>query len=104
MISRKTTDRIVAIHPGEYLREDFLKPLQLSVNALALALRVPATRISEIVNERRAITIDTAIRLSLYFDTTPDYWLRMQSAYDLTVGAAELMPRLRKEVQRRIEQ
>ena len=104
MIARKATDRIVAIHPGEYLREDFLKPLQLSVNALALALRVPATRISEIVNERRGITIDTAIRLSLYFDTAPDYWLRMQSAYDLTIGTAELMPRLRREVQRRIEQ
>ena len=104
MIARKATDRMVAIHPGKYLRDDFLKPLQLSVNALALALRVPATRMSEIVNERRGITIDTAIRLSLYFETTPDYWLRMQSAFDLAVGTAELMPRLKKEVQRRVEQ
>ena len=101
MVKRKKTDTLVAIHPGEYLREDFLKPLELSVNALAIALRVPATRISEIVNERRGITIDTAIRLSLYFDTTPDYWIRMQAAYELAVGQAELMPRLQQEVQRR---
>ena len=102
MISRKPTDRLVAIHPGEYLREDYLKPFALSIHALALALRVPATRISEIVNERRGITIDTAIRLSLYFGTTPEYWQRMQAAYDLAIGQAELLPRLRKEVQRRV--
>ena len=102
MVKRKKTDHLVAIHPGEYLREDFLKPLELSVNALALALRVPATRISEIVNERRGITIDTAIRLSLYFDTTPDYWIRMQAAYELAIGQQELMPRLKREVQRRM--
>jgi addiction module HigA family antidote len=102
MVKKKVTDQLVAIHPGEYLREDFLKPLALSVNALALALRVPATRIADIVNERRSITIDTAIRLSLYFETTPDYWLRMQTAYELAVGKAELMPRLKKEVQPRV--
>jgi len=102
MILRKKSDRMPAIHPGEYLREDFLKPLGLSDNALALALRVPATRISEIVNERRGITIDTALRLSLYFGTAPEYWQRMQAAYDLAVGHTELMPRLKKEVQRRV--
>ncbi len=102
MIERKSTDRMVAVHPGEFLREDFLKPLGLSANALALALRVPATRIAEIVNERRGITIDTALRLSLYFDTTPEYWQRMQAAYDLAQGEAELLPRLKKEVQRRV--
>ena len=100
-MKRNSSDRLVAIHPGEFLREDFLKPLELSVNALALALRVPATRISEIVNERRGITIDTALRLSLYFGTTPEYWQRMQAAYDLARGQTELMPRLKKEVQRR---
>jgi addiction module HigA family antidote len=94
--------RFVAIHPGEFLREDFLKPLELSVNALALALRVPATRISEIVNERRGITTDTAIRLSIYFGTTPDFWMNMQSAYELAIGESELLPRLQKEVQRRV--
>jgi addiction module HigA family antidote len=101
MIARKKPDRLVAIHPGEYLREDFMRPLQLSVNALSLALRVPATRIAEIVNGRRGVSVDTSLRLSLYFDTTPEYWLRMQAAYDLAVGEAELMPRLKKEVQRR---
>lgn len=102
MVLRKKTDRLAAIHPGEYLKEDFLKPLELSVNALALSLRVPATRISEIVNERRGITVDTAFRLSLYFGTTPEYWTRMQSAYDLAIGQATLMPRLKREVQRRV--
>ena len=101
MIQRKKTDRLVAVHPGEYLREDYMKPLDLSVNALSIALRVPATRIAEIVNERRGVSVDTAFRLSLYFGTTPEYWLRMQSAYDLAIGQAELMPRLMKEVQRR---
>ncbi len=101
MIARKKTHRVIAIHPGEYLREDFMRPLQLSVNALSLALRVPATRIAEIVNGRRGVSVDTSLRLSLYFDTTPEYWLRMQAAYDLAVGQVELMPRLKKEVQRR---
>ena len=65
------------------LREEFLIPLNLSANALALALRVPATRISEIIKERRGITADTACRLSLYFGTTPDYWMNMQIHYEL---------------------
>lgn len=101
-LERKKSDRLVAIHPGEFLREDFLKPLSLSVNALAMSLRVPATRISEIVNERRGITTDTAIRLSLYFGTTPEYWLQIQSAFELAKSEQELIPRLRKEVQRRV--
>jgi len=68
MARKKKIVRLVAIHPGEFLREDFLKPLSLSVNALAIALHVPATRISEIVNERRGITTDTALRLALLRD------------------------------------
>lgn len=102
-IKRQKTDTPPPVHAGEFLREDYLKALELSANELALALRVPATRISEIVNERRGITIDTAIRLSLYFDTTPDYWLGLQSTYELALGKAELLPRLRKEVQPRVE-
>jgi antitoxin HigA-1 len=102
MIKRKSTDRMRAIHPGEFLREDYMKPLGLSANALALGLRVPATRISEIVNERRGITVDTAARLSLYFGTTVEYWLRMQSAYDVATIEIELLPKLKKEVQRRV--
>jgi addiction module HigA family antidote len=102
MTQKKKMVRLVAIHPGEFLREDFLKPLSLSVNALALALRVPATRISEIVNERRGITTDTALRLGRYFGTTPDFWMNMQAAYELAVGEDTLLPKIEKEVQRRV--
>jgi addiction module HigA family antidote len=79
------------LHPGEMLREDFMKPLGLSANALALALRVPVTRISEIVRQRRGITADTALRLARYFNMTPQFWMRLQMDYDLesTVGALE---------------
>ncbi|MBS1820404.1 MAG: HigA family addiction module antidote protein [Acidobacteria bacterium] len=102
MPRRKKTVRLTPIHPGEFLREDFLIPLSLSVNALALALRVPATRISEIVNERRGITTDTALRLGRYFGTTPDFWMNMQAAYELSVAENKLLPKIEKEVQRRV--
>ena len=75
-----------AVHPGEILREDFMKPLGLSANRLALDLRVPATRIGEIVNERRRITADTALRLARYFKTNPEFWLNLQNFYDLEVS------------------
>ncbi len=101
MPRRTIKDRLVAIHPGEFLREDFMKPLSLSMNALALALRVPATRISEIVNERRGITTDTAMRLGIYFGTTPDFWINMQTAYDMAVAHRDLMPKIHREVCRR---
>jgi addiction module HigA family antidote len=65
------------------LREDFMKPLGLSSNALAIALRVPVTRISEIVRERRGITADTALRLAHYFNMSPEFWMRLQMDYDL---------------------
>jgi len=75
----------VRTHPGEILREEFMKPLGLSANALALALRVPATRIGDIIRTEkpRAFTADTAIRLARYFGTSPVFWLNLQSAYDL---------------------
>ncbi len=92
---------MVPIHPGEFLREDFMKPLALSMNALALALRVPATRISEIVNERRGITVDTALRLGIYFGTSPDFWMNMQAAYDLAIAEDTLKPKIHREVQPR---
>jgi len=75
------------IHPGEILREDFLAPLGLSVHALAKALRVPATRLHEIVNERRAITPDTALRLARYFRGDAKSWLNLQIEYDLKTAA-----------------
>ncbi len=71
------------VHPGEILREDFLAPLEMSVNALARALDVPATRIHEIVKERRAITADTAQRLACYFGGDAASWLQLQAMYDL---------------------
>lgn len=73
------------VHPGEILREDFMKPLRLTVNKLALELHVPATRIGEIVHERRRITADTAVRLARYFNTNAEFWLNPQNFYDLEV-------------------
>ena len=79
----------IRTHPGEVLRAEFLEPLGLSAHALALALRVPATRIGEIVNERRAVSADTALRLSRYFGTSPQFWLNLQTAYELSRAEAE---------------
>jgi antitoxin HigA-1 len=74
------------VHPGEILREDFMKPLRLSVNKLALELHVPATHIGEIVHERRRVTADTALRLARYFHTNAEFWLNLQNFYDLEVS------------------
>ena len=79
----RPTNRMRAVHPGEVLREDFLLPLGLSANALAVALCVPATRIHEIVNERRSVSADTAERLARYFGGDAASWLALQASYDL---------------------
>jgi antitoxin HigA-1 len=71
------------IHPGEVLREDVLEPLGMSANALAKALHVPANRVTAILNETRAVTADTALRLARYLGTTPEFWLELQAAYEL---------------------
>ena len=82
--SRRPYNRALPpIHPGEMLREDFLVPMGLSANALSIAIGVPATRISEIVNERRGITADTALRLGRYFHMSAEFWMNAQSHYDL---------------------
>ena len=86
-MSRKQNNRIPFPHPGETIREDFLKPFKMSVNKLALELRVPATRMSEIVHGRRGITADTALRLARYFNTTPRFWLNLQASYDLAIAS-----------------
>ena|SRR5579862_5189159 len=78
------------LHPGEILREQFMADFGVSINRLARDLRVPPTRISEIVNERRAITSDTALRLARYFGTTAEFWMSLQTAYDLDVARAKL--------------
>jgi addiction module HigA family antidote len=95
---RNATDHGVPIHPGEFLRRDFLAPMGLSSNALALALRVPVTRITEIVRERRGITADTALRLARYFGTTPDFWMKMQLSYDLALASSQVAVRIQAEV------
>jgi addiction module HigA family antidote len=79
--------RMAPLHPGEMLREEFMKPLGLSSNALAMELRVPVTRISEIVRERRGITADTALRLARYFNMSAEFWMRLQMDYDLESAA-----------------
>lgn len=74
------------IHPGEVLRHDFLEPMGLSQYALAKALGVPQVRISEVINAKRAISSDTALRLARYFGTSAEFWLRMQAGYDLEIA------------------
>jgi addiction module HigA family antidote len=89
-IRRTHKHRLPPIHPGEMLREEFLIPMGLSANALAMAIGVPATRVGEIVNERRGITADTALRLGRYFHMTAEFWMNLQSHYDLE-GARSLI-------------
>ena len=89
--------KLPPIHPGELLRDE-LQEIGVSLNELARALRVPMNRISAIVNGNRAITVDTAMRLARYFGTSPQYWLNLQSAYDLEVAEQEIRPQIEKEV------
>lgn len=86
------------IHPGEILRADFMEPMGLSMNRLALDLRVPVTRIAEIVHERRGVTPDTALRLARYFNTSANFWMNLQSAYDLEVAQDKLSKVIEREV------
>lgn len=91
--------KLKPVHPGEILREEFMKPLGLSMNKLALDLRVPVTRIAEIVHQRRAITTDTALRLGRYFKTTPVFWMNLQVRYDLEVAEDEQAEKIARDVQ-----
>ncbi|MFI5117378.1 MAG: HigA family addiction module antitoxin [Terriglobales bacterium] len=92
------SERLRPIHPGEILREDFMRPLRISMNRLALDLRVPVTRIGEIVHERRGITPDTALRLGRYFNTSARFWMNAQSSYDLEVAQDELQRTIERDV------
>src|SRR5689334_1674650 len=96
----KSEKLMAPVHPGEILREDFLKPLGLSVNKLALELHVPATRVGEIVHERRRITADTALRLGRYFKTNAEFWLNLQNFFDLEV---EKRSGRASEIERRVQ-
>lgn len=91
----------VRTHPGEILAEEFLKPLGLSATALALELRVPPNRLSEIVKKRRAVTADTAMRLARFFGTTPEFWLNAQTGHDLSKAQAELGSKIARDVRPR---
>lgn len=90
--------KLAPVHPGEILREDFMGPLGLSANRLAMELRVPVTRIADLVRERRAITPDTALRLARFFNTTPRYWLNLQAAFDLQSAEDELREQIERDV------
>src|ERR1700686_5086162 len=78
--------KVKPVHPGEILSEEFMKPLKLSMNRLAIDLRVPLTRIADIVHERRGVTIDTALRLARNFKNKPAFWMNLQVHYDLEIA------------------
>jgi addiction module HigA family antidote len=90
--------KIAPIHPGEILFEEFLKPMGLSQNRLAIDIRVPARRINEIVLKKRRISTDTALRLAKYFNMSPQFWLGLQMDYDLNVAQDILSEKIQKEV------
>lgn len=89
----------VTTHPGEMLQEEFLSPLGLSQNALAMKIRVPATRIGDIVHGRRGISPDTALRLARFFGTSPEFWLNLQQMHDLSKTRLELGKTIEREVE-----
>ena len=92
------TKKLAPVHPGELLQREFLEPMGLNQNRLALALRVPARRINEIVLGKRGISADTALRLSRYFKMSPQFWLGLQMDYELDMAEDILEGRLEKEI------
>ena len=101
-MARKSRREISPVHPGEILREEFLKPLRMTMNQLALALRVPGNRINAIVEGRRSVSADTALRLGRYFGTSPQFWINLQAHYDLERAKDDLAERVAREVQPRV--
>lgn len=93
--------RLPPVHPGEILAEEFLKPLEMSMNQLAIALRVPASRIKAIIDGERSISADTALRPGRYFGISPEYWLNLQVTYDLRVARRELEEQIERDVRPR---
>jgi antitoxin HigA-1 len=90
--------KLKPVHPGEVLREEFMTPLGLSMNRMAMDLRVPVTRIADIVNERRGITADTALRFARYFKNSAAFWMNLQSRYDLEVAEDEIAAKVERDV------
>jgi addiction module HigA family antidote len=91
--------RLKPVHPGEILREEFMVPLGLSMNKMAMDLRVPVTRIADIANERRGISADTALRFARYFKNSPTFWMNLQTRYDLEVAEDEIAAKVERDVQ-----
>ena len=90
--------RLAPVHPGKILCDEFLEPMALSVYRLAQAIKVPQPRLNDIVLERRGITVDTALRLGRYFGTTPDFWLNLQTRYELDRADRVLRDKIEREV------
>lgn len=88
--------KLSPIHPGEILREEFLKPMNITPHALSLALQIPASRINDIVLERRAISVDTALRLAKYFGNTAEFWMGLQTDYDMAIARDSLRDALHR--------
>jgi antitoxin HigA-1 len=91
--------RLKPVHPGEILREEFMVPLGLSMNKMAMDLRVPVTLIADIANERRGISADTALRFARYFKNSPTFWMNLQTRYDLEVAEDEIAAKVERDVQ-----
>lgn len=91
-------EKLAPVHPGEVLLEEFLKPMELSQNRLAIDIGVPARRINEIVLGKRRVSADTALRLGRYFEMSPQFWLGLQMDYDLDIEEDKLGTRLEREV------
>jgi len=98
MIDGVITNGMRPVHPGEVLREEFLVPLEMSANALSIRLRVPAPRVNDLVRERRGVSVDTALRLARFFNNTPEFWLNLQTAYDLKIAKATRASEIEQDI------
>jgi antitoxin HigA-1 len=94
-----TRKKLKPVHPGEILSEEFMAPLGLSMNKMAMDLRVPVTRIADVVNERRGITAETALRFARYFKNSPTFWMNLQTRCELEVAQDELAAKVERDVQ-----
>lgn len=93
-----STNQMRPIHPGEILREEFIEPLHLDINSLANALHIPVTDISDLVTEQDAVDASMALRLARYFSTTPQFWLNLQTVYDLKIAEREMGNKINREI------
>lgn len=94
----KNSKKLEPVHPGEILKEDFMDPININSSKLAKDLDIPANRISQILQGKRAITVDTALRLERYFRVTAEFWLNLQKNYDLEIGKDVLWNKIKQEV------